>query len=141
MTVRLAMYKGKGGPFNALVRWWTGSDYSHCELEVGGVCYSSSLMDGGVRGKIIDLGSGNWDLVDLAWADADLILAHFHRTAHIRYGLTSLIVNQLLNRNRPDEGAQFCSEWCAAALGLPAPSSLSPATLSAWCMHVTSIYA
>lgn len=32
MTVQLAMYKGPGHAFNALTRFWTGSEYPHCEL-------------------------------------------------------------------------------------------------------------
>lgn len=139
MTVQLAMYKGPGHAFNALIRWWTGSDYSHCELVVGGICYSSSLMDGGVRGKVIDLDSGNWDRIDLPWADADSVIEHFERTDHVKYGLTSLAINQLFNRNRHNDGAQFCSEWCAAALGLPSPSIYSPATLMDLCGYIHRI--
>ena len=139
MTVKLAMYKGKGGALNGLTRWWTGSEYSHCELVVGGICHSSSLMDGGVRSKIIDLGSGNWDLIDLPWADADSVLEHFQRTDHVRYGLISLAFSQLLNRNRVSQGAQFCSEWCADALGLPNPATYSPATLMGLCGYIHQI--
>lgn len=139
MTVQLAMYKGEGGAFNALTRWWAGSIYSHCELVVGGTCYSSSLMDGGVRGKVINLDSGNWDLTELPWASADAVLEHFQRTDHVRYGLISLAFSQLLNRNRVSEGAQFCSEWCADALGLPNPATYSPATLMDLCGYIHQI--
>jgi hypothetical protein len=58
MTVKLALYKGRGGIANAVIRWWTGSIYSHCELVVDGLCYSSSVMDKGVRRKQIDLADG-----------------------------------------------------------------------------------
>lgn len=128
MTVQLAMYKGKGTFVNQFIRWWTGSIYSHCELVVDGVCYSSSLMDGGVRGKVIDLDSGNWDMIDLPWASGSKVVGHFVATDHQMYGLTSLVVNQLFNRNVLGE-APFCSEWCAAALGLPNPSTYSPSSL------------
>ena len=50
MSVQLALYKGRGTLFNALIRWWTRSPYSHCELVINGTCYSSSIRDGGVRG-------------------------------------------------------------------------------------------
>jgi hypothetical protein len=49
------MYKAKGDFFNGLIRWWTGSQYSHCELIVRGVCYSSTIRDGGVRAKVMAL--------------------------------------------------------------------------------------
>lgn len=32
MVAQLALYKGKGKIGNAFIRWWTGSQYSHCEL-------------------------------------------------------------------------------------------------------------
>lgn len=35
MTVKLALYKGQGQLGNAVIRWWTRSEYSHCELVVG----------------------------------------------------------------------------------------------------------
>lgn len=132
MTVKLAMYKGEGTFVNQFIRWWTGSIYSHCELVVGEVCYSSSLMDGGVRGKVINLGSGNWDLIELPWASGSEVVDYFKKTDHQKYGLTSLVINQLFNRNVLGE-APFCSEWCAAAVGLPNPSPYSPATLGQLC--------
>lgn len=128
MTVRLAMYKGKGTIANKFIRWWTGSIYSHCELVVDGVCYSSSLMDGGVRSKVINLDSGNWDVAELPWASDSEVVHYFLDTDHQKYGLMSLVVNQLFNRNVLGE-APFCSEWCAAALGFPNPSTYSPSSL------------
>jgi hypothetical protein len=71
--VRLAMYKGRGQIGNAFIRWWTGSQYSHCELVVSGWCYSSSMMDKGVRRKLINLDAAKWDLIDLHWADENRI--------------------------------------------------------------------
>jgi len=129
MTVQLALYKGKGQIGNALIRWWTSSEYSHCELVIDGVSYSSSLMDGGVRGKIIQFKPEHWDFVDLPWADADAVMDYFVATDADRYGLAGLLVNQVFNRNQRTPHAQFCSEWCARALGMPAGSIYNPATL------------
>jgi len=146
MTVQLALYKGKGQVGNAFIRLWTGTEYSHCEIVVDGWCYSSSVMDGGVRRKLIgegddriSLSPDKWDLIDLPWADGEAIAAYFEATDHYRYGWPSLILSQLFNLNRPVKGAQFCSEWCAAALGLPATSSLSPPTLGDWCTYIGRI--
>ncbi|NLC21106.1 MAG: hypothetical protein GX771_04250 [Halomonadaceae bacterium] len=138
MTVKLAMYKGKGTFANQFIRWWTGSIYSHCELVVGEMCYSSSLMDGGVRWKVINLNSGNWDLIELPWASGSEVVRYFVATDHQKYGLASLVVNQLFNRNVLGE-APFCSEWCADALGLPNPATYSPATLMGLCGYIHRI--
>lgn len=68
--MQLAFYKGPptdAGHFFAHygVCAVTFSKYSHCELVIGGLCYSSSARDGGVRSKRIDLTSGRWDVIDV----------------------------------------------------------------------------
>ncbi|USR38066.1 hypothetical protein L1F06_015455 [Ectopseudomonas hydrolytica] len=145
MAVHLALYKGHGQVGNVFIRWWTGSIYSHCELVVDGVCYSSSVMDKGVRSKPVGFGAGeidlrsqHWDLVDLRWADANRVVEYFAASDDDRYGWPSLILSQFLNLNRPVRHAQFCSEWCANALGLPNAPSYSPATLGQLCAWLAS---
>lgn len=142
--VKLALYKGKGQLGNAAIRWWTGSPYSHCELVVDGWCYSSSVMDKGVRRKRvgpgadeISLGEDHWDLIELPWADGAAIVRYFEATDSDVYGWPSLIASQVFNRNRPTEHAAFCSEWCARALPLPAPSIYNPDTLGKLCSWLT----
>lgn len=67
--VAIAFYKGP--PVNDIVhsishyttRFFTWSKWSHAELVIDGICYSSSVRDGGVRSKIIPLNTGRWDIV------------------------------------------------------------------------------
>ena len=127
--VQLALYKGKGLIGNALIRWWTRSPYSHCELVVDGVAYSSSLMDKGVRAKRIDFKSEHWDMVELPEPVRQQALDYFTATRGQRYSWLDLIRSQIFNRNANEDGAAFCSEWCASALGLPNPATYSPRTL------------
>lgn len=130
MTVRLALYKAKGEIGNALIRWWTRSPYSHCELLLeDGYAYSSSIRDGGVRRKIIDLDSGHWDVIDIPWADNKKIYNYYLLSMHDKYGWLDLLHSQVFNTALDQPRAAFCSEWCAAALGLPSPTLYSPATL------------
>ncbi|WP_405118746.1 hypothetical protein [Pseudomonas leptonychotis] len=140
MTAKLALYKGKGQIGNTAIRLWTGSIYSHCELVVDGWCYSSSVMDKGVRRKRvgpgadeISLSADHWDQIELPWADGASIVRYFEATDRDVYGWPSLIASQVFNRNQPSEHAAFCSEWCARALILPSPSIYSPGTLGAFC--------
>lgn len=139
MTVKLALYKGKGTFANAFVRYWTGSIYSHCELVVDGTCYSSSVMDKGVRRKIINLDDGNWDVIELTWANAESVVRYFAETDHHRYGYFGLITSQLFNRGIAQDRAQFCSEWCARALVLPNAPSYSPASLGRLCENINEL--
>lgn len=130
--VRLALYKGKGKVGNALIRWWTRSIYSHCELVVGELSYSSSLRDGGVRVKRIDFDSDHWDFIDLPWVSAAQVIAYAEKTRNEPYGWRDLIWRQIFNRPGDSYG-HFCAEWCGAAMGLPNPQSFSPATLGEYC--------
>ena len=129
MTVQLAMRKNDRRLTSRFVGWWTGSKYSHCELLIDGLCYSTSMMDKGVRRKLIDLNPRKWDVVDLHWASKEQALIYFEQTKHHSYGWAGLVINQLLNMGRSTEGAQFCSQWCANALTLPNPATLAPQPL------------
>jgi hypothetical protein len=134
--MKIALYKGKGSVGNALVRWWKRSIYSHCELLIDGVCYSSSVMDHGVRGKIINLKPEHWDLIDLPLADEAAALAHFARTNGQPYSWASIVWAQFFGREYDEARASFCSEWCAAALGLPTPAIHSPESLGKLCEYL-----
>lgn len=141
MTVQLALRKNDTRIGARFIQWWSRSEYSHCELVVGGLCYSSSIMDKGVRAKAIDLEPEKWDVIDLPWADAAAVVDYFKATDSNTYGWLSLIGSQLFNRNQTDKTSQFCSEWCAAALGLPNPSTYSPQTLADSCRFTGRIAA
>ena len=124
--VRVAFYKGPAGSFWQKVgHWatcvWTQSKYSHCEIEVDGVCYSSSARDGGVRAKEIDLGSGRWDVFD--WPDdsaAERVHELFNATAGSAYDWAGVLrfILPVLPRRR---WSWFCSEWCSLPLGFGEP--------------------
>ena len=142
MTVQLALHKNDNRIGSVAICLWTGSNYSHCELVVDGYCYSSSIIDKGVRRKKVGTGEDeislgdNWDLVDLPQANPDRIRAYFDMTDANTYGWFSLIGSQIFNRNRVDEHSQFCSEWCASAIGLPNPAMYSPGSLGATCAYL-----
>ena len=136
MNVQLALRKNDTRLTARAIQWWTNSIYSHCEIVIDNMCYSSSAMDGGVRRKQITLDPEKWDVIELAWADAGRSLSYFQATDPQKYGWLGLVVSQLFNLNRETKGAQFCSQWCAAALGLPNPASYSPRTLAELCVHL-----
>lgn len=128
--VKIALYIGDGQIGNWGIRKWTGRKESHCELIVNSLSYSSSLMDGGVRRKYILYSPSNWYIINIPWAIEENILSHYEKTKGNKYGLLSLVSSQIFNRNTDDSEADFCSEWCARALGLPSPNSYSPGTLA-----------
>ena len=136
--MQLAFYKGPARrPLHRLAHWLvckvTRSKYSHCELVIDGVCYSSSWRDGGVRGTLIDLSSGRWDVLDVRGdelAAKDWFIRHWHAP----YDYAGLLGFVLPWRTQ-NEQRWFCSEACAAALGLHNPERISPQWLydrAAW---------
>lgn len=131
--MKLAFYKGP--PTDSLrhkLGHWlvcvgTGSHYSHVELVIGDVCWSSSYMDGGVRAKRIDLTSGKWDVMDIE-GDEQKALAWFtqHQGEHYDWpGVLRFVLPFI--EDKP--GEYFCSEAVAAALGIESPNRITPQDL------------
>lgn len=115
--MKLAMYKGSGTFYDKVIRQVTNSPYSHCELLIGNVCYSSSPRDGGVRMKIIDLNDGKWDLYTVP-GNEHYAFNWFVNNTKKKYdwlgAITTVLPFQLNIPNR-----FFCSEACALMLQTP----------------------
>lgn len=135
--VYLALYKGrkKGRKPTALLarfsdwltRKLTKGIYSHCEIVVereemiGNYdsdiiydCYSSSIRDGGVRKKYIDVTDKKWDLVELKGVTEKQIKEYFEKTKGAKYdwlGAIGVVFGIPHARSK-----FFCSEWCANAI-------------------------
>lgn len=105
---------------------------SHVELVIDGQCYSSSLRDGGVRAKQIDLNKPHWRLVPVPWADAELALQQFERFKGRPYGYADLLAQHVL-RLPVDARGLTCSELVARMLGLPRAERIDPAWLTDYC--------
>lgn len=124
----LAMYKGEGNFYDKLIRTVTFSEYSHCELVIDGLCYSSSPRDGGVRMKYIYLYDGKWDLLNV---EADEVKAKewFVKNAGKKYdwlgAITSILPFRFHKKDR-----FFCSEACAEMLGIPDAKKYTPISLA-----------
>lgn len=137
MTVTLAFYKGRGDSIcqrlqDCVIRNVTRGIYSHVELISGdalhgspAVCLSASGRDGGVREKRILLKPESWDLVTMRM-DADAPCEFIRNHFGARYDYAGLMLSQVLAFGRHNPDKWFCSEICAAALGLPNPQRVSP---------------
>lgn len=141
IMVQLALYKG---PANGLmnrvaafaIRAWTWSRWSHAELVINGVCWSSSARDGGVRCKRIDLDSGHWDVLDLhlkhEQVTAALAWYQEHQGAAYDYLGIARFVAPFIGHGRT---RWECFESVGASLGLAAPHKLTANDLHAWALH------
>ena len=128
--VKIAFYKGKKRVFNRLVSWWTRGPYSHTELVIDGISYSSSFMDGGVRAKEIVYDPEHWDVFDAPWVDAEAAIAWFK--AHEGRGYDVLgLVGFVLGPVGDDKARYFCSEAVASMLGFEETWRLHPNAFAA----------
>ena len=109
---------------------WTRSPYSHVEIVINGVCYSSSLRDGGVRPNVIDLTPSWWRVIPIGWRDEADALLVFEQHKGKPYGWGDLITQHVLRLPVDDPGL-LCSELCALMLGLPESTArgMSPGQL------------
>lgn len=134
MRFRLAMYKGTrpglAGIYNRLVRWWTRSPYSHCELVFSdGISASSSIEDSGVRFKWIEFEPDHWDFIALPAHLEEAAYAWFNEHRGKPYDLRGNI-QFIAARVREGRRGWFCSEAVAASLGMSEPWRYDPATLA-----------
>lgn len=144
--IYLALYKGRTGGRHPrrlfarlqdrIIRRLTRSPYSHCEIAIALSnrpahyrCYSSSPRDGGVRSKEMPLPPEKWDLLPLHQTEARRIARHYQLTAGAAYDWRG-IIGTVFPRIGQSRSKWFCSEWCAAALGLPEPGRQTPQSLS-----------
>ncbi len=143
--VYLALYKGRkdGRGLKVwadrfadwVIRTITRSKYSHCEIAykpVGQnplyVCYSASARDGGVRVKEMELAADKWDLIALSPSVSQSARRLYERTGGLGYdwpGALGVVLKSPHSKRR-----WFCSEWCAAAIGLPDAHNYTPAALA-----------
>lgn len=147
--MQIAFYKGTrpglAGNFNRGVRYWTHGPYSHCELVLWrrldglAVCASSSNTDHGVRCKEIDLDPARWDVIDIPWADRSAVVAWFVRHEGDGYDTLGLF-GFIGRRGDGDQDKWWCSEACAAALGLDEPWRYCPNALAALVQSMNRLY-
>lgn len=136
-TLTIAFYRGRKRLFNRFVSWFLRGPYSHCELVLetnDGVseCISSSLSDGGVRLKKIELKPENWDLVEVP---GDPVAALRWLVAHEGNGYDLVGLLSFVGRRGVSSGKRsFCSEAVAAMLGWPESRRFDTMTLYATCL-------
>jgi hypothetical protein len=124
--VKIAFYKGEGGWFNKLIRFWTGSNITHVELIIDDVWYSSSHTDGGVRSRVISGKSGNWEVHELTGYDEAYALEVYQSAEHCRYDWTGIIGSQILPFGIQWAFHYNCSELVGEMLGIKKPHRYAP---------------
>lgn len=110
---QLWFYKAPGRLFDKLIRWYTKSKYSHCEIVIDGIAYTADAWAGEVVVRpVATFNPDNWDVVDIA---APVDVGWLNQQLGKKYDWLGIFGFLLWNTEDPSRW--YCSELCAAALG------------------------
>ncbi|NOQ32451.1 MAG: hypothetical protein GQ570_15185 [Helicobacteraceae bacterium] len=117
-TINIFFYKGKGDITDKLIRWWTKSEYSHVELAIGDLFYSTSPRDLKVRSKRITPKFESWDYVTINVTNEQLedIKLFYKETSNCKYDWLGIFFSQFIKVGVHHKDRWFCSEWVTASL-------------------------
>ena len=122
MKIRVAFFKGKGDWKNAVVRWWTRSEYSHADLVLpDGITWVgiSPFIKSAVA-KRISLGHNpaEWEFIDIQVSEEQysVIMDFFQETCGQKYDWVGMLCSQFLPFKIKHKRRWYCSEWIAYAL-------------------------
>lgn len=131
--MKAAFYKGVhpsfSGIYNILVKWWTQSPYSHCELIFNdGISASASFLDGGVRFKQIDYDPTKWDMVNIPDELQEAAHAYFKLHEGEEYSIRGNL-RFLFGFIKVSRKKKFCSWALGESLGVPEADRYYPGIL------------
>lgn len=114
--MKIAFYKGRGNLFDKLIRIWTFSKYSHVELVVDDIWYTSSPRDNGVVARGIKFNPGNWDLFEINLKQNTAAIDFINEQMGKRYDWLGILLSQIIKLNIHAPNRWFCSEIVHRAL-------------------------
>ena len=113
--VILAAYKGKGNLGDKLIRAFTNSPYSHCEILIDKSIYSSSQYENSVRKTRINTPS-NWDYIIIPDVNKNDVLKFYEETKGNFYDYVAILFSYMIPLGLHINNWWVCSEWCHEAL-------------------------
>jgi hypothetical protein len=131
--IKLAFYKAhQGNLTDKVISWWTNGKYSHVELIIDDMMYSTSPRDRCVRVKKHKFDKNVWDYIEINNVDEAKIIEFFEMTKGQRYDWLGILGFVVPLKDRTNDW--FCSEWCSNALKIAGckklwkqePSKISP---------------
>lgn len=128
--MKLALYKGGTRCISKIIRFWTKSEYSHCEIVfTDGICGTSSDLDGGVVLRYIELDPHRWDLIELKGFDEAYARTWFEKQKGRKYdylGLLGFVIRPITG----SVGRVGCAHAVMAALGYKEAWRFDPGMLA-----------
>lgn len=125
MKATVAFYKGKGDFTDKLIRWYTSSKYSHVELIVDDIWYSTSPRTLEIAGRYVTPKEENWEYIEVDIDYAEFI-ALYTRAKGSKYDWLGIFLSQFLPLGIHSRKRWFCSEFVMEALGVEGSNIYSP---------------
>lgn len=118
--IKIVFYKSNYRWWSRLIKWWTNSNYSHCELYINDRYLLGISDEQQVRIKRYDLSSDKWDSIDLKIDDKLewIVNDFFEQTQGAKYDWKAIILSNIFNRRKQDKTKYTCSEWISELLDL-----------------------
>ena len=128
--IKVHFYKARAGKIGDKIVGLV-SIFSHVELEIDGVYYSSSNRDGGVRSKTIDTSNPKkWVSFELKNnIDKNICLNYFKSVEGQKYDWLNIFFSQIIKLNIQSSNKQICSEFVGNCLQLDNAYKYSPESL------------
>ena len=125
MRVFVAFFAGKIDRWDRVVRWWTGSPYTHTEIVlpdtvswIGISPFRGGKLSLKKRKSLSPERVGEWKYLafDCTSAQVERLRDFFGKTRGCSYDWFGMIASQVTPWRVKTPGKWYCSEWCAHAL-------------------------
>lgn len=119
--ITVAFYKGEGESRDRIVRWWTGSPYSHVELIMpnGTMAGIRPPNDPYIRRRsLVGIREEEWEFIDLSVTEGQLktIWQFIESIVGYGYDWLGMIASHLTPFKVKLPNKWYCSEWVLYAL-------------------------
>lgn len=118
--MKIAFQKRDTGVFAWLIKLWTWSKYSHCEVVFSdGTAFSSHIANGGTRFiSFLSPSPRVWDFIEIPASrqEEDEIRAWCEFELNCKYDWFGIFFSQVLPLRREHPDRWFCSELCATVV-------------------------
>lgn len=127
ILIEVAFYKGlySHNLISIIIAIFTLSKYSHVELIIDGMSYSSRPSSKGVSKELKDysINPELWDILLIKISEESIlkILQFFNETNHAKYDWVGIFFYHLIPLEIEDPNRYYCSEWVAKALRFQYP--------------------
>lgn len=120
-SIQVIFYKGRGGLYSRLIRWFKRTKYTHCEIRFNdGYCGTSDAPKGGVVYYYMgQVNTNDWDVITIPCTSEEEIAIRkifTEEELNCGYDWLGIILCQIFPWGRQHSQKWFCSEICTYAL-------------------------